>query len=133
VCTRNGQLSDNDLTGTLDPLRGCVEMHTLILSGQTGDVGGLTGTFDALRGMAQLTILDLSANKFACDLEPLRACVDLRKCLISDNLSLGGSLEPLKGAKHIEKIDARSTAVRSTKADRKHFGSKLTCAPKPGA
>ena len=44
---------------------------------------------------------------------------------------MAGSLAPLHALKKVKKIDLRSTNFTSTKRDRKHWGTKLTCKAHP--
>jgi len=82
-------LDHNQLTGGLEPLRGCTALEELSLSGNR-----LTGGLDPLRGCTALRELYIGRNFVDGDLEPLRACTVLGVLECWSNLLTGG-LEPL--------------------------------------
>lgn len=126
VGLRTLKLNDNCLTGTLDPLRKCVHLHTAVLSSNK-----FVGTLEGLGACSELAMLDLAFNELACDLAPLAGCTALETLLLSGNVNITSSVTPLHGLKQIKKADLRSTNVKSTAADRKLFGHRLTCAARP--
>ena len=86
-------LGDNQHTGSLEPLRGCTALLTIFMPRNQ-----LTGGLEPLRGCTLLKYLALADNKLTGSLEPLRCCTALRDVHLGDN-GLTGSLEPLKGCK----------------------------------
>ena len=79
----------NQLTGSLEPLRGCTALQELSLSNNQ-----LTGGLKPLERCTALKVLALGNNQLTGDLEPLRSCTALKVLLLSNNLLTGG-LEPL--------------------------------------
>ena len=80
----------NQLTGSLEPLRGCTALQELSLSNNQ-----LTGGLKPLERCTALKVLALHNNQLTGDLEPLRSCTALKVLALSNNLLTGG-LEPLK-------------------------------------
>ena len=85
-------LCDNQLTGSLEPLRGCTALQTLIAYSNL-----LTGGLEPLRGCTALRELRLGSNLLTSGLEPLEGCTALLVLDLFDNLLLTGSLKPLQG------------------------------------
>ena len=103
------KLGGNQLTGGLEPLRGCTALRELDLSGHQIDgkpTGGLTGGLEPLRGCTSLTELHLSHNQLTGSLEPLRGCTALERLCIGSN-KLRGDLEPLRGCTALEVLALR--------------------------
>ena len=102
------KLGGNQLTGTLEPLRGCTALRELDVSGHMVDgkpTGGLMGGLEPLRGCTRLTELSLSHNQLTGSLEPLRGCTALERLCIGSN-QLTGSLEPLRNCTALECLAA---------------------------
>ena len=89
-------LSNNQWTGGLEPLRGCTALQRLFLFSNE-----LAGGLEPLRGCTGLTELNLAANRLTGSLEPLRGCTGLRQLIMPNNprmrRGLTGGLEPLRG------------------------------------
>ena len=84
------RLQENQLTGGLTPLQGCTALQELLLHGNK-----LTGELEPLRGCRALQILRLESNQLTGGLEPLQGCTALHTLMLEEN-ELTGGLEPLR-------------------------------------
>ena len=89
----------NQLTGSLEPLRGCTALQELSLSNNQ-----LTGGLKPLERCTALKVLALGNNQLTGDLEPLRSCTALQELALSNNLLLTGGLEPLRSCAALERL-----------------------------
>ena len=95
----------NQLTGSLEPLRGCTALQELSLSNNQ-----LTGGLKPLERCTALKVLALHNNQLTGDLEPLRSCTALKVLLLSNNLLTGG-LEPLKSCTALKVLALRNNQL----------------------
>ena len=91
-------LTNNELTGNISPLRGCTALQRLDLSGNS-----LSGGLEPLKGCWALRVLHLNLNKLSGGLEPLQGCKALTHVWLHDN-ELTGGLEPLKGCTALQDL-----------------------------
>ena len=98
-------LSNNQLTGSLEPLRGCTALQELSLSNNQ-----LTGGLKPLERCTALKVLALGNNQLTGDLEPLRSCTALKVLLLSNNLLTGG-LEPLKSCTALTELSLNNNQL----------------------
>ena len=101
---------NNQLTGGLEPLRGCTGLKVLDLAGnefypRAGNQ--LTGGLEPLRGCTGLQTLSLSSNLLTGGLEPLQDCTALRYLSLQNNHFTGG-LEPLRWCTSLRTLDGRA-------------------------
>ena len=102
---RELSLSENLLTGGLEPLQACTALQELRLQENQ-----LTGGLTPLQGCTALQELLLHGNKLTGELEPLRGCRALQ-VLRLDNNQLTGGLEPLRGCTALEELSLRSNQL----------------------
>ena len=108
-------LFNNQLTGGLEPLRGCTALQELNLASNQ-----LTGSLEPLSGCTGLTQLIMPNNQLTGGLEPLQGCTAL-VCLFLANNQLMGSLEPLRGCTGLRMLDLQGTQLVATDEDNIHF------------
>merc|ERR1719424_2473478 len=84
-------LTDNNLRGGLEVLKGCVALRVLHLN-----LNQLIGGLDPLEGCKALTHLWLHDNQLTGGLEPLKGCTALQDLRLSNNKFTGG-LDALEG------------------------------------
>ena len=89
-------LHDNQLSGGLEPLRGCTALLTLHL-----DNNQLTGGLEPIRGCKVLQEL-LGNNKLTGGLEPLRGSTELQHC-------------------HLHTLDLKNNQLNCTDEDTEYF------------
>ena len=134
------RLQGNQLTGGLEPLRGCTALKTLGLQGNrlTGgleplrgctvlgvlDCWGnlLTGGLEPLHNNTSLWWLDATNNQLTGGLEPLRTCAALQILCLSGNRFAGG-LEPLRGCRVLRMLYLENNlpVLMPTDEDKAHF------------
>ena len=95
----------NQLTGSLEPLRGCTALQELSLS-----YNQLTGGLKPLERCTALKVLALHNNQLTGDLEPVRSCTALQVLLLGNNL-LTGSLEPLKSCTALTELSLNNNQL----------------------
>ena len=91
-------LTNNELTGHINPLQGCTALQRLDLSGNN-----LRGGLEGLKGCVALRVLHLNLNQLIGGLEPLEGCKALTHLWLHDN-QLTGGLEPLKGCTALQDL-----------------------------
>merc|ERR1719235_2730197 len=112
-------MSGNDLSGDLSPLRNLTSMASLSIydNNLSGDLSGLrnltsmasldisrsnlSGDLSPLRDFTSMTRLDMSYNNLSGDLSPLRDLTSMTSLKIHDN-NLSGNLSPLRKLTSIE-------------------------------
>merc|ERR1719235_416688 len=112
-------MSGNDLSGDLSPLRNLTSMASLSIydNNLSGDLSGLrnltsmasldisrnnlSGDLSPLRDFTSMTRLDMSYNNLSGDLSPLRDLTSMTSLKIHDN-NLSGDLSPLRKLTSIE-------------------------------
>ena len=95
-------MSDNELTGTLAPLSGCLVLEELGLDGNH-----LTGTLQPLDGFERIRVLNLTENRLTGGLEPLRGFAGQLQGLDLASNELTGDLEALRGCTALQVGEAR--------------------------
>merc|ERR1719235_2098100 len=106
-------MSGNDLSGDLSPLRNLTSMASLSIydNNLSGDLSGLrnltsmasldmsrsnlSGDLSPLRDLTSMTLLDMSFNNLSGDLSPLRNLTSMTRLDMSFN-NLSGELSPLR-------------------------------------
>eukprot|EP00964_Phaeocystis_antarctica_P158818 scaffold129674_cov66-Phaeocystis_antarctica.AAC.12 len=91
-------LTNNELTGHINPLQGCTALQRLDLSGNN-----LRGGLEGLKGCVALRVLHLNLNQLIGGLDPLEGCKALTHLWLHDN-QLTGGLEPLKGCTALQDL-----------------------------
>ena len=109
-------LHNNQLTGTLEPLRGCTALQLLSLSNNNN----LTGDLEPLRGCTALRELLLSNNRHTGGLAPLQNCKALRELYLENN-QLAGDIGPLWGCKALQVLRLENNQLVPTDEDKAHF------------
>jgi hypothetical protein len=92
-------LSNNQWTGGLEPLRGCTSLFWLEVSGNF-----LTGSLEPLRGCTALEELSATRNRLTGDLEPLRGRTALKELRLANN-ELTGGLGPLRSCTSLQWLE----------------------------
>ena len=109
-------LHNNQLTGTLEPLRGCTALQLLSLSNNNN----LTGDLEPLRSCTALRELLLSNNRHTGGLAPLQNCKALRELYLENN-QLEGDIGPLWGCKALQVLRLENNQLVPTDEDKAHF------------
>ena len=117
-CTalRELEISYCNLTGTLEPLRGCTALQLLSLA-----YNQLSGSLEPLRGCTALQNLNLDSNQLTGDVERLRGCTPLETLDLSQNNQLTGGLEPLRGCTLLRMLRLGNTQLDPSGEDKAHF------------
>ena len=105
---------NNQLTGGLEPLRGCTGLKVLDLPGnefhpRAGNQ--LTGGLEPLRGCTGLQTLSLSSNLLTGGLEPLQDCTALRHLSLQNNHftpDFTGELQSLRRCTSLRTLNGRA-------------------------
>ena len=110
-------LQGNRLTGGLEPLRGCTVLGVLDCWGNL-----LTGGLEPLHNNTSLWWLDATNNQLTGGLEPLRTCAALQILCLSGNRFAGG-LEPLRGCRILHELYLENNlpVLMPTDEDKAHF------------
>ena len=99
------EVSGNFLTGSLEPLRGCTALEEL-----SATRNRLTGDLEPLRGRTAVKELRLANNELTGGLGPLRSCTSLQWLELGHN-QLTGDLEPLRGCKALAALELEGTQL----------------------
>ena len=105
---------NNQLTGGLEPLRGCTGLKVPDLPGnefhpRAGNQ--LTGGLEPLRGCTGLQTLSLSSNLLTGGLEPLQDCTALRHLSLQNNHftpDFTGELQSLRRCTSLRTLNGRA-------------------------
>lgn len=108
-------LTNNQLTGTINPLQDCTALQRLDLSGNN-----LRGGLEVLKGCVALRVLHLNLNQLIGGLDPLEGCKALTHLWLHDN-QLTGGLEPLRGCTALEQLEFENTQLTPSDEDKAHF------------
>merc|ERR1712078_625016 len=90
------EISGNNLSGDLSPLRDLTSMRSLRIDGNN-----LSGDLSPLRDLTSMTDLDIAGNNLSSDLSSLRDLTSLTSLRIGGN-NLSGDLSPLRDLTSIE-------------------------------
>ena len=93
------ELSENQFSGGLEPLRECKSLTLLFMA-----YNQLEGSLKPLEDLPSLICIDLSNNHdLTGELEPLKNCTTLQQLQMPNN-ELTGELEPLKSCTELQKL-----------------------------